>query len=221
MGRKLKNEALLQEVEARRAVFQLYPKAGNQLDFESIYGNSNAVVLEIGIGRGEFLLSRSLLDWQHNYLGIDIDKDRINYTLRQLNPDRHSNVRILDLYVDENVEQVISEGSIKKVYIIHPDPWPKRRHNQRRLIKHKFIDVLAVILEDGGVVEVQTDHQEYAAVISRIFSEREDFIPVYGGVSKIPRHGHIVTYFEEKKMREGRYPVYITYKKAKKKCREV
>ena len=65
-------------------------------------------------------------------------------------------------------------------------------------------------------MEIQTDHQEYAEYIFKHFKARDDFKPIMGGSTKIPRHGHIVTYFEEKKMREGNYPVYISYRKAEK-----
>ncbi len=213
MSHRLKNEELLREIEEKRQIFQIYGASGRQLDFGQVFGNSNPVVMEIGIGRGEFLVGQSLLDWKRNYLGIDINRERINFTLRQLQTERHSNVRVLDLYVDEKVINIIPEGSIRKVFIIHPDPWPKRRHHGRRLIRHEFINVLYRILDERGVVEIQTDHREYAKWILQHFQERQDFMPIYGGCSEIPRHGHIVTYFEEKKLREGNKPVYITYKK--------
>ncbi len=213
MSHRLKNEEILGEISEKRQIFQIDVEAGRQLDFSQIFGNKNPVVMEIGIGRGEFLVGQSLLDWKRNYLGIDVNKERIDFTLRQLQPERHSNVRVLDLYVDEKVMNIIPEGSIRKVFIIHPDPWPKRRHFSRRLIQQAFIDVLYKILDYRGVVEIQTDHREYAEWILQHFRERKDFMPIYGGCSEIPRHGHIVTYFEEKKLREGNKPVYITYKK--------
>ncbi|MCF7913068.1 MAG: tRNA (guanosine(46)-N7)-methyltransferase TrmB [Candidatus Cloacimonetes bacterium] len=216
MSRRLVNEKILQEVEQKRSIFQIEAEKGKHFNFEEIYGNEQPVVLEIGIGRGEYLVGQSLLDWQHNYLGIEVNKERITYTLRQLQPRRHCNVRVLDLFVDDSLIEYIPAGSIRKVCIIHPDPWPKRRHNQRRLIQHKFLDVLYQILEERGVLEIQTDHAEYAQWILRHFAERSDFAPIRGGSTKIPRHGHIVTYFEEKKMREGNYPVYISYRKVEK-----
>jgi tRNA (guanine-N7-)-methyltransferase len=213
MSRRLVNERILKEVEQKRDIFQIEAVKGKPFDFKEIYGNEQPLVLEIGVGRGEYLVGQSLLDWKYNYLGIEVNKERISYTLRQLHPGRHDNVRVLDLFVDESIVEYVPANSIRKVCIIHPDPWPKRRHNNRRLIQHKFIDVLYQILEERGVVEIQTDHAEYAKWILRHFDSRGDFTPIRGGSTKIPRHGHIVTYFEEKKMREGNYPVYISYRK--------
>lgn len=216
MGRSIKSPVLIAEISEKRKIFELQAEKGKPFDFEEIYGNSNPVVLEIGIGRGEYIAGQSLLDWQSNYLGIEINTERMNFTLRQLHPERHKNVRLVGLFVDSSIREYIPEGSIRKVCIIHPDPWPKRRHQQRRLIQHGFLDVLYKILDERGILEIQTDHKEYAEYILRHFKERDDFKPIMGGSTKIPRHGHIVTYFEEKKMREGNYPVYISYRKAEK-----
>ena len=216
MGRSIRSKAILQEIVDKCEIFQLQAEKGKLFDFEEIYGNSNPIVLEIGIGRGEYIVGQSLLDWHYNYLGIEINPERIDYTLRQLDTERHKNVRILNLYVDSSIIEYIAEGSIRKVCIIHPDPWPKRRHQHRRIIQHSFLDVLYKILDERGILEIQTDHQEYAEYILKHFKARDDFKPIMGGSTKIPRHGHIVTYFEEKKMREGNYPVYISYRKAEK-----
>jgi len=213
MSRRIKNTKLRKHIEKKREYFQIYQKGNIHLDLFAIYGNKNPVIMEIGIGRGEFLAGQSLLHWQNNYLGLEINKARIDYALRQLDTKRHQNVRIIDLFADENLIELIKSNTIRKIYILHPDPWPKRRHQQRRIINHKFIDVLYQLLDDKGVIEIQTDHQEYAEWILQHFSEREDFIPVNGGITDIPRQGHLVTYFEEKKMREGNNPLYITYKK--------
>lgn len=216
MSRKLINRRLLEEVENKRSFFQIYPCENEQLNLRAEFGNDNPVILEIGSGRGEFLTGQSLLDWDHNYLGIEINAERLKYTLRQLDMMRHKNVRVMNLFVDEKVITVIPEDSIRKIFIIHPDPWPKRRHHPRRLIQHQFLDVLYQILDERGVLEIQTDHREYSDWIMRHLGERKDFEPVNGGITDIPHHGHIVTYFEEKKMREGHRPVYITFRKKRK-----
>lgn len=213
MSHKVKDKRILEEIEAKRKHFQLFPKADEKLNWAEIYGDNNPVKLEIGTGRGEFLVGQSLLDWKSNYLGIEMNYDRIDYTLRQLEPGRHENVRLLTKFVDEKIIEMIPAGTVRKIYIIHPDPWPKRRHHPRRLIQHSFLDVLWELLDEKGTLEIQTDHAEYGKWIIRHLNERDDFEPINGGSTHIPGKGHIVTYFESKKLREGNKPVYINYRK--------
>ena len=81
------------------------------------------------------------------------------------------------------------------------------------MINHKLLDILYNLLKKKGILEIQTDHADYAKWIHRHLNEREDFKPVFGGISTTPRHGHIVTYFEEKKQREGFTINYFSYRK--------
>ena len=214
MPRKL-SEHVKGEIEERRKIFQISVKENEIINFEELFGNDHPVHLEIGSGRGEFLVSQSLLEWKHNFVGVEVDSARLGLILRLLDEEKHSNVKVLDLFIDSKTVGHFPENSLKKIHIIQPDPWPKRKHNNRRLINHKFLDMLHKLLQERGMLEIQTDHEDYGKWILKHLNEREDFVPVYGGVSRIPRHGHIVTYFEEKKMREGFKPMYITYRKKK------
>ncbi|MCF7919359.1 MAG: tRNA (guanosine(46)-N7)-methyltransferase TrmB [Candidatus Cloacimonetes bacterium] len=212
---KILSTKLTEMIERKRAYFQLCYQESEQINFGEVFGNNNPVYLEIGCGRGEFLVKQSLLEWQCNFVGVEMKGNRLDLILRQLDEERHRNVRLLDIYIDAQTISYFPAKSLRKIFIIQPDPWPKRTHHRRRLINHAFLDMLSLLLEQRGILEIQTDHEEYAHWILKHLAERRDFMPVYGGVSKIPRHGHIVTYFEEKKMREGFSPLYITYRKKK------
>ena len=123
-------------------------------------------------------------------------------------------MRILKLFVDENLKKCIPEKSISKIFIIHPDPWPKRKHHKNRLINDRFIEVLSEILKPDGRLEIATDHSEYAEWIIKLFAAREDFVSEYeNGYSSIPAEGHIETYFEMKKRQEGFKPIFMEFKK--------
>ena len=100
------------------------------------------------------------------------------------------------------------------IYIIHPDPWPKRKHHKNRLIRHGFIDVLWRILKSRGFIEISTDHKDYANWIVQHFRERKDFESVYDkGFIKNPKEEHIETFFEKKKREEGFEPFFMKYRK--------
>ena len=196
--------------------FQLELSAGQRLDFPAIFGNAHPVHLEIGSGRGEFLLKKAESNPEINFLALELKEKRIRTILRQLDPEIHQNVRLIRLFVNENVTDLIPAGSFQTIYIIHPDPWPKKRHNRRRLIQPKFIDVLHLLLQKEGIVKLSTDHEDYAGWIVRHFLERKDFSSIYkNGFTRITPSDHIETFFEKVKREEGFAPFYMEFRNLK------
>jgi tRNA (guanine-N7-)-methyltransferase len=199
------------DLEQKRKFFIIEER---ELNFQQIYGNSAPIHLEIGCGKGEFLAMKSRVKWDKNFLGIEVKPKRIKSTLKKLEPQHHSNVRLLQMFVDAQSSQIFPPNSIEMIYINHPDPWPKRRHHKRRLLQDEFIDILHRILVPGGILQIITDHVAYAEWITKKFLSRSDFRSKYeGGYTKIPFEGHIVTYFEKIKRLEGNDPIFMKYKK--------
>ncbi len=204
----------MEDLSSKFEKFEIKSNHGQKLNFEKIFGNDNPVHLEIGSGRGEFLLSKAEQNPDVNYLAIELKEKRIKTILRQLDEDIHKNVKLIRLFVDEAVIGIISEASLSKIYIIHPDPWPKTKHNRRRLIQQKFIDVLWQLLASNGKVFLSTDHSDYAAWIVEHFSQRSDFISIHEkGFTRTAPEDHIETYFEKMKKEEGYPPYFMAYHK--------
>ena len=198
----------------KRDFFDLNLKLEIKLNFRNIFGNDNSVHLEIGSGRGEFLLHKSVQHPDVNFLAIELKEKRIKTIIRQLDTKINKNVRVIRLFVDDAITDYIQEGSFQMIYIIHPDPWPKRKHHKNRLIRHGFIDVLWRTLKSGGFIEISTDHKEYANWIIQHFRERKDFESVYDkGFINNPEEEHIETFFEKKKREEGFEPFFMKYRK--------
>ncbi|MDO9577791.1 MAG: tRNA (guanosine(46)-N7)-methyltransferase TrmB [Candidatus Cloacimonadales bacterium] len=196
--------------------FQLELSAGQRLDFPAVFGNAHPVHLEIGSGRGEFLLQKAISHPEINFLALELKEKRIRTILRQLDPETHKNVRLIKLFVNEHVTDLIPAGSFQTIYIIHPDPWPKKRHNRRRLIQPKFIDVLHLLLQKEGIVKLSTDHEDYAGWIVRYFLERKDFSSIYkNGFTRNTPSDHVETFFEKVKREEGFPPFYMEFRKVK------
>jgi tRNA (guanine-N7-)-methyltransferase len=201
-------------IEQKEEFFCIPHNDNELLDFAAIFGNDNPVYIEIGCGKGEFIATKSLVEWDRNFLGIEVKGERIRSILHKLDPQRHTNVRLMRLYVDASVINIIPRHSIRRIFIIHPDPWPKRKHHKNRLIQDGFIDTLNQILRLRGDVELATDHQGYARWIVEHFNARDDFKPLYeNGFTTLPRAGHIVTYFEEVKRKEGYPPYFMRFRK--------
>ena len=201
-------------LESKRKFFKIGLEDEKLLKFIEIFRNENPVHLEIGSGRGEFISMKSLVLWNKNFLGMEFKDKRIDDTLKKLDSEHHRNVRLIRLLVDEKITNWIPENSIERIYINHPDPWPKKKHHKNRLIQNDFLDALYKILKLKGVIEINTDHQEYAEWIVSLFDRRDDYDIMYEkGFSRIPAEGHIVTHFEEKKRREGFEPLFMRFKK--------
>lgn len=196
------------------AYFEIEPEKDKILNFQKLFGNNNPVHLEIGSGRGEFLVQKAEQNPQVNFLAIELKNKRIKTIMRKLDLEIHKNVRVIRLFVDAAITNFISENTFAEIYIIHPDPWPKKRHNRRRLIQQDFIDVLYKILKPGGVIKISTDHSDYALWIADHFAIRKDFISIYkNGFSRETPANHIETFFEKKKKQEGFDPYFLEFTK--------
>jgi tRNA (guanine-N7-)-methyltransferase len=196
--------------------FMLSTVVAEPLDWQHIFGNDHPVHLEIGSGKGEFISQIALRKPEINFIGIELKHKRIVSILKKLDINKHQNVRIIELFVDGCIREKIREQSIERIYIQHPDPWPKRKHIKNRLIQQELLDCLSYMLTNEGVVELSTDHAGYQRWIIDQFSRRHDFVPNYPEhYSMIADDEHIETYFEAEKRREGYEPCFFQYRKAR------
>ena len=200
-------------LEESRKNFELQVEENEILDFYEVFGNRNPVHIEIGSGRGEFLIRSAQQNPEINFIGIDLKEKRIKTIFRKLYKAKLKNVRITKIYLDEERIKFLPSNSIEKIYLQHPDPWPKKRHFHRRIIQHNFIDIMHKMLIKSGIVDIATDHEDYAFWIVEHFMERKDFISIYKkGFTRESEIGHIETYFEMKKREEGFEPYFMKYR---------
>jgi tRNA (guanine-N7-)-methyltransferase len=212
----MEKNKFIKELERKKERFELRVENNEMFSFQNIFGNGNEVRLEIGSGRGEFLVAMAEKFSNVNFIGIDVKDKRIRTILRKLDTELHNNVRVCRIYVDKNVTKIIPENSIRKIYIIHPDPWPKRRHHRYRIIQHDFLNALNSLLETNGEALISTDHREYSEWIRKMFAMRKDFVSVYeNGFSMEAPSEHVETYFEKMKKEEGFPPYFMNFKKVK------
>ena len=200
-------------LEESRKIFELLIEETEMLDFHKVFGNKHPVHIEIGSGRGEFLLKSAIQNPDVNFIGIDLKEKRVKTLFRKLYKEKLNNVRIAKIFLNEETINFLPPNSIEKIYLQHPDPWPKKRHFHRRIIQHSFIDIMHKLLIQGGIVDIATDHEDYAFWIVEHFSERKDFTSIYKkGFTRESGKGHIETYFEKKKREEGFEPYFMKYR---------
>jgi len=155
------------------------------LDPEKIFNRPHPIDLEIdlGCGKGRFLLARANTYRDTCFLGIDRRRQRIEKVGRAVPRAGLENVRLICAEAFDTVTRLIPENSVFTYYIFFPDPWPKRRHHRRRLFNPEFLDAVNRTLRYKGKIHVATDHLDYFAIIKNIlagdrrFAEIEPFVP--------------------------------------------
>ncbi|HMD55786.1 MAG TPA: tRNA (guanosine(46)-N7)-methyltransferase TrmB [Phycisphaerae bacterium] len=142
-----------------------------RLDWKTLFGNDNPVELEIGSGKGTFLLAAAMERPKHNFIGIEWAKAYCAYAADRLRRHGCLNCRMVRAEAFAWVRGCIPDESIAAVHIYFPDPWPKLRHHKRRLIQPAFLDEVRRILIPGSKLRIKTDHANYFEHIQHVLGE--------------------------------------------------
>ena len=177
------------------------------MDFAAMFGNARPVELEIGCGKGTFILGRAQARPEVNLLGVEWARAYCHYTADRVRRAGLTNVRMLRVDAALLVSTLIAPASLSRVHIYFPDPWPKTRHHRRRLIQTPFIARLHDLLAPGGQVLIVTDHLDYFEHIGRVLASARGFVRV-AFPQMADNEGELVgTNFERKYIAQGR-PFY-------------
>jgi tRNA (guanine-N7-)-methyltransferase len=144
--------------------FPLYGIRGDEtgmIDPSTIFGNDKPLIIEIGFGMGTATAEIAGKNPGINYLGIDVHRPGIGRLLCSIEKLALKNIRIVEGDAFEIIEARINDNSISAFHVFFPDPWPKKRHHKRRLIKRPFTDLLAAKLLPGAYIYAVSDWEEY------------------------------------------------------------
>jgi len=130
-------------------------------DFQRLFGRPCPVEVEIGIGKGRFILGEAVQRPQVGFLGIERVRKYLRIALARLNRCGCENVRVACEDAGILVRTLIPDHSVTAYHIYFPDPWPKKRHHKRRFIPPNFAAHLFRTLRPGGIVKVATDSSDY------------------------------------------------------------
>ncbi len=178
------------------------------LDFADIFGRNAPVHIEIGSGKGTFLLSEAKQRLDVNFLGIEWARKYYRHAVDRIGRWGLTNVRIIRANVAAFLPDHVPDDSISRFHIYFPDPWPKKRHHKRRFICTENIEQIIRCLKRGGDVNIATDHQDYFEQIAHVIAaqvkpgrlEQIDFIRAAGaGPSEV-----VGTNYERKYIKAGR-----------------
>src|SRR5438105_6235635 len=151
----------------RRACDDLFPLYGvpfsnETVDWTRIFGRASPLTLEIGFGMGETTAVIADAHRDVDFIAVDVHLPGIGSLLNRVEAFRLTNVRVVRHDAVDVVNTMIAPSSLAAVHVFFPDPWPKKRHHKRRLLKPDFVQALAERLAPQGYVHVVTDWREYA-----------------------------------------------------------
>jgi len=139
------------------------------LDWRVVFERAQPIEIDLGCGKGSFLLWAATADPTRNFLGVERLLRRVRRVDRKAVRGGLNNVRLVRLEATYLVSKLIPEASISTYHILFPDPWPKRRHHARRLISADFLADVHRTMTPDSAVNCATDHEEYFEWIQRAF----------------------------------------------------
>jgi tRNA (guanine-N7-)-methyltransferase len=169
-----------------------------------IFGNEGPLELEIGSGKGTFLLAESGLRPETNFLGVEYARRYWIFAADRLRRAERTNARVVLAEASAFVREFIEEESLSAIHIYFPDPWPKTRHHRRRLLQLPFVNLLASKLRPGARLSVATDHRDYFEQMVASVKETPLVQVDFRRTSAALEEESVGSNFERKYRREGR-----------------
>jgi tRNA (guanine-N7-)-methyltransferase len=208
MARKLKDYPLV----------SLKPEDLNEkMDFADIFGRFGPVHIEIGSGKGTFLVNQAKAQPQVNFLGIEWANKYYRYAVDRIGRWGLANVKVIRAEAALFIEDHISGTSVDCFHIYYPDPWPKKRHHKRRFINKENTDQIIRCLKPEGIIRIATDHEEYWQQIQQVIKPRKEFEEIKFTPTASAESGELVgTNYERKYIKEKRTVFTLAVKKIKK-----
>ncbi len=179
------------------APFFCLPFENRELQYSDIFHNTNSTILEIGFGMGYATAEIAEKNRNKNYIGIEVHTPGVGKLLSEIERRTLTNIRIIEHDAVDVVREMIPDESLQGVHIFFPDPWPKKKHHKRRLVKESFIRLLIPKLKKNGYLYIATDWEPYAQWILEVLTSfkelRNRYSPYAEGIDWRP-----VTSFERK-----------------------
>ena len=130
-------------------------------DSTDIFGNNQPLEIDLGCGDGTFLLEMAKHYPDRNFLGVERLLGRVRSVCKRIESLGLTNAKVLRLESHYTIEWLLAHGSISRLHLLCPDPWPKAKHHKRRLVQQPFLRSLYQALQPDGEFLFKTDHPEY------------------------------------------------------------
>ena len=171
------------------------------IDCQQLFGNNNQVTLEIGFGMGKSLVEMAKNAPDINFIGVEVHRPGVGACIALAEEEGVTNLKVYEHDAIEVLADCIPEQSLTTVQLFFPDPWHKKKHHKRRIVKPEFVEAIRQKLKIGGVFHMATDWENYAECMLedmstapgyKNLSETNDYIPRPDSrpLTKFEQRGH-------------------------------
>ena len=153
------------------------------IDLTAIFPRSEQVIMEIGFGMGEATAIIAKNHPNNGYIAVDVHPPGIGKLLARIAENELTNLKIIEDDVHVVLQHMIVDESLDGIHLYFPDPWPKKKHNKRRIVNEGFLQLIHPKIKKGGFIHIATDWVPYAMSIKEVFAASPLFV---GGVIDKP-----------------------------------
>ena len=202
----------------QQALDQLWPVYGidfkpERLDLATIFHRTAAITLEVGFGNGNSLIQQAASNPQNNYLGIEVHRPGVGRLLHLADNAGITNVHVINHDAVEVLQLQVPDQSLDCVQLFFPDPWHKKRHHKRRIVKAEFIQLIHQKLKPGGLFHLATDWQDYAEHMLAEMEQAKGFSNTSGKGNYAENTDRPLTKFERRGQSLGHGVWDLVYRK--------
>jgi len=173
--------------------------------------NEKSVWLEIGFGGGEHLVHQAKLNPDIGFIGCEPYQNGVAKLMGKLSADPRKNIKLYDGDV-RNMFDVLAKNSISKVFLLYPDPWPKKRHHRRRFVTQEFLAPLYETMQPGSILRIATDIEDYVRqALQEVPKAGFQWLAKDASDWRDPWQDWVSTRYEIKALKEARTPHYLTF----------
>ena len=154
-----------------------------QINIPAIFPKSDKVIMEIGFGMGEATAIIAKNHPNNGYIAVDVHPPGIGKLLARIVENELTNLKVIEEDVHVVLQHMIADESLDGIHLFFPDPWPKKKHNKRRIVNEGFLSLIHPKIKKGGFIHIATDWVPYAVNIQEVFAGSTLFT---GGVIEKP-----------------------------------
>ena len=140
------------------------------MNIPAIFPASEKVIMEIGFGMGEATAIIAKNHPNNGYIAVDVHPPGIGKLLARIVENDLTNLKVIEEDVHVVLQHMIADESLDGIHLFFPDPWPKKKHNKRRIVNSGFLSLVHPKIKNGGFIHIATDWVPYAVSIQEVFA---------------------------------------------------
>ena len=184
-----------------------------RLDPAQEYGREAPLIIEVGSGQGHAVIHAASTRPENDFFAIEVYHAGLARTMREADKAGIENIRLAEANAPEVLASYVPEAAAAEVWIFFPDPWHKKRHTKRRMVRPGFGETVARVLRDGGTLRLATDWEDYALQMREVLDDEPLLERAFDGEWAERFDGRVMTAFERKGIDKGRAIRDLAYRR--------